>query len=122
MALDMYCYQTKTNIESVDFECSSFEEICQWKKHEPLHNWMERLYFQKGGAKSSFNYQNLQLLPQDIQSLEHAVLNRFFLEKANSPFNNKFYNETVQKDDMIKIVEIKIAISKGFNVYYSSWR
>lgn len=122
MALEMYCYQTKTSIAPVDFECSLFDEVCRWKKNELLHKWMERLYFQKGGAKSSFNYQNLQLLSQDIQSLEVAVLSNFFVENDISSFSNNFYSEDLQKSDMIKIVEIKIAISKGFNVYYSSWR
>lgn len=116
MALEMYCYQTKTSIAPVDFECASFDEICQWKKHEILHKWIERLYFQKGGTKSSFNCQSLQLLPQDVQSLENAVLNKFFIKNLNN------YNEESQKNDMIKIVEIKIAISNGFHVYYTSWR
>ena len=120
MALNMYCYQTKNNTLQVDPEFSSFDEICQWKKHETLHKWMERLYFQKGGIKSSFNCQSLQLLPQDVQSLENSVLNKFFLSPTKLIPTD--YSDELQKNDMIKIIEIKIAISNGFNVYYTSWR
>lgn len=44
-------------------------EIAFWQKHSNLHQWMMRLYLEKGGA-GDFNNDELELVWDDIKRLE----------------------------------------------------
>lgn len=120
MGLDMYAFSAKPKNEETKKEIlENFLltgkaeidpiEIAYWRKHYPLHEWMEALYKEKGGERS-FNCINLILTSKDLDNLEYAVQTALSF-KGNGHYSNN-----------IKFLEIaREELARGNVVYYTSW-
>jgi hypothetical protein len=120
MGLDMYaatCRQKPS--KPVDFEAGEVNELHYWRKHPNLHGWMENLYRQKGGKSDSFNCVNLELLSEDLEVLEHTIINKELPETTGFFFGAS--NGSEQSDDLEFIRKAREAISNGEFVFYTSW-
>ena len=129
MGLDMYAFRVKAEYVIDDFNIrgqdagreDDLEELAYWRKHHDLHGWMERLYRSKGGDKESFNCVPVRLTMQDLQLLEHDVLNSRLPETQGFFFGTNPPDEWTMEQDMKFIVSAKMAITQGDAVYYDSW-
>ena len=128
MGLDMYAWRVKAEDAIGDFEIArnedetgKVEEMFYWRKHHDLHGWMERLYRAKGGTKESFNCVSVRLTMEDLQSLEHDVLNNKLPETQGFFFGTNPPDQYSMEQDMKFIAEAKTAIAMGDAVYYDSW-
>jgi hypothetical protein len=138
MGLDMYIYQAnKRNIEldennliSKVSRSNSFEEIAYWRKNPAIHDWMEKLYFERGG-KETFNGVYLYLSEENLIKLKEDIENfnldyeasGFFFGKSISPLSQDFNKKNHEND--IELVEKTISVLKddpnSIIVYDSSW-
>ncbi|MGG6898839.1 hypothetical protein [Rhizobium sp. BR 315] len=74
MGLDMFAYTTTTKPETpVDFEVDNAQRLHYWRKHPNLHGWMERLYRNKGGSDDDFDLVPLELVAEDLDTLESDI-------------------------------------------------
>lgn len=128
MGLDMYAWRVKAEDAIGDFEIArneeevgKVEEMFYWRKHHDLHGWMERLYRAKGGTKESFNCVSVRLTMEDLQNLEHDVLNNKLPETQGFFFGTNPPDQYSMEQDMKFIAEAKTAIAMGDAVYYDSW-
>jgi hypothetical protein len=129
MGLDMYAFRVKAEDVIDDFNIRDdsmgreepLEELAYWRKHHDLHGWMERLYRAKGGDKESFNCVPVRLTKEDLDLLEHDVLNNTLPETQGFFFGTNPPDEYSREQDMAFIMKAKIAITNGAAVYYDSW-
>jgi hypothetical protein len=128
MGLDMFAWKVEPEQVINDFEVAKDEsnqsylhELYYWRKHHDLHGWMEALYRVKGGTKESFNCVKVRLTLDDLNLLEHAVLNGKLPQTQGFFFGTNTPDEESMKNDMEFIAKAKIAIVQGFAVYYDSW-
>ena len=128
MGLDMYAWRVKAEDAIGDFEIArdekeqtKVEEMYYWRKHHDLHGWMERLYRAKGGTKESFNCVSVRLTMDDLNLLEHDVLNNKLPETQGFFFGTNPPDEYSVQQDMEFISKAKITIAMGDAVYYDSW-
>lgn len=128
MGLDMYAYSV--DIENVvnDFDFKEGErrtELAYWRKHRHLHNYMERLYREKGGDAESFNCIPLRLTLEDIDELEEAIKSNEICQHSNPGFffgSGDCYDFPEEKErDLNFIAEARQAIGENKAVYYDSW-
>lgn len=55
-------------------EPEDLEYLCYWRRHHPLHEWMGRLFVEKGGdPNAKFNQYYVRLIAQDLDKLEHDL-------------------------------------------------
>ena len=129
MGLDMYALSVAKENAIDDFNIAldadgrmiKEEQFFYWRKHHDLHGWMERLYRSKGGNKESFNCVPVRLTMVDLQLLESDVLANKLPETQGFFFGTNPLDEYSIQQDMEFISKAKIAISKGYAVYYDSW-
>jgi hypothetical protein len=120
MGLDMYAMVSNTAPNSpVDFKTDGATEIHYWRKHPNLHGWMQKLYYQKGGAEQSFNCTPVQLEPEDLDRLEIDV------KAKKLPYTDGFFfgesDGSELDDDLAFIAKAREAIAEGLTVFYDSW-
>ena len=120
MGLDMTAFAThETLTNDVDFDVEQFEVLHSWREHIKLHDWMEELYFAKGGCCVLFNCTNLALSMVNVDRLEAAIrlgalyrTNGFFLGTSGG----------FEKDrDLDFISKARTAIEDGKHVFYRPW-
>ena len=120
MGLDMFAYTTSEKLaDSVDFDVATLTEIHYWRKHPNLHGWMEKLYRQKGGSAESFNCVDVQLVREDLDTLEADI------KAGRLPYTEGFFfgvsDGSELEDDLSFINKARDALSENLSVFYSSW-
>lgn len=129
MGLDMYAWRVKSEDAINEFEIarhdddsgSKVEELHYWRKHHDLHGWMERLYYNKGGEKESFNCVHVRLEPLDLDLLERDIRERRLPQTQGFFFGNNPPDDRSNDEDLQFIRNAREAIAAGDAVYYSSW-
>ena len=137
MGLDQWAYYRDADQDGgVDGENNI--TICDWRKHNRLHGWMEQLYVNKGnelvdeGFGSDFNCVELEVTESDLEQLEAHVEGKdlpetggFFFgddsysyEDEDSNFTGGYFHKSI---DLEFIEKGREAIADGKKVYYNSW-
>ena len=123
MGLDQFAFKVKSrNLESqkqdVDFNVDDIEkeELCYWRKHYDLDNWMEQRYRNKGGEDDMFNCCWMKLSKLDLTELEVCLLKGEI----------KYRDWPEELDEQLKsdfkfVDEAKKAIDNGYEVLYTNW-
>lgn len=133
MGLDMYAYTAPAEMvgdKQTDHNELIFKDghavagvdrdFAYWRKFNNLHQWMESLYYRKGGERTSFNCVTVRLMPDDLDRLEAEA-------SKLSPGSGFFWgdeNEMTQGDiDEVNtfIKRSREAIAEGKAVLYDSW-
>lgn len=112
MGLDSFAYHVAEDQADGDFnykEDSNAVEFYYWRKNHQLHNWMKKLYQDKGG-QDEFNCVKLRLTSADLDNLEKEIEN-----------DSSAYQSETDEYDLNFINEARILISEGKAVYYDSW-
>ena len=131
MGLDMYAFSVKPEAVIDDFSFNreatedAVTEIAYWRKHRHLHNYMEKLYRDKGGKAVSFNCTPIRLSKDDLTELEDLILDNQ-LDTYDAPgfffgVSPCYENEDDKARDVDFIREAWRAIQDGKAVYYDSW-
>ncbi len=124
----MYAYRTSVQLSKpVDFQEEVYgkdiqgenQDLHYWRKHPNLHGWMERLYYQKGGQKESFNCAPVELTLDDLYILEADINYAKLPDTAGFFFGQSYGNEA--EDDLKFIQAARQAIEEGDKVFYDSW-
>jgi hypothetical protein len=135
MGLDMYAYvatkpgQNDEFWESAELDPETKEyvgkvskprELAYWRKHPNLHGWMRQLWESKGN-EGDFNGDELELTREDLDALEHDVV------EGNLPSTSGFFfgneaDEYYRGEDLKFIREARAELFMGLRVFYnSSW-
>ena len=124
MGLDMYMFSAdadKIKIDDVKVVSAIVETqactVATWRKHYPLHRWMENLYVNRGGSEE-FNQTDILLTKDNLEDLRVAVLEDAF--KTNEDVSLDYVN--FQKPQDLKFIENALdEIERGRIVFYTSW-
>lgn len=78
MGLDSFLKYVDIKYAIDDFTVAQDAEMIEfkyWRKHQPLHNWMRRLFVRKGGDLSvnQFNCENIRVTIEDLESLKNDM-------------------------------------------------
>ncbi|NCB02924.1 MAG: phosphoglycerate kinase [Spirochaetia bacterium] len=119
MGLDMYVYSTRSKkpVEEIH-KVKMTNELCYWRKHPNLHGWMEELYRERGGEES-FNCVYIELFEEDVVNLEKAI-NEEILPETRGFFFGQSDGEEKQYD-LEQVAKMKVQLSKGRRLFYTSW-
>lgn len=96
-------------------------DMCRWRKHADLNEWMTQLAVRKGvvDAPIEFNCVNLELTTEDIDELEKCV------QGDGLPHGEGFFwgqsQEEDYNDDVKFIRDARKAFKRGDSVIYSCW-
>ena len=128
MGLDMYAWRVKAEDAIDDFtiardeeDSSKVEEMHYWRKHHNLHGWMERLYYAKGGKKTSFNCVPVRLTEVDLLALELDIKSRLLPDTTGFFFGDNPPDEESDQEDLKFIAKCREVLAEGDAVYYDSW-
>ena len=136
MGLDMYAYvatkagQQKEYYDGAEWDTEARDtvnpnvskprELAYWRKHPSLHGWMHKLWESQGNT-GNFNGDELELTWQDLDALEHAVLNRE-LPGTQGFFFGSDADDLYREQDLEFIRQARAEIFLGLRVFYnSSW-
>lgn len=134
MGLDMYAYtapadrfgdEDQADLNHLIFEDGKAREgvdteFAYWSKFNNLHQWMQELYYKKGGKQTSFNCTTVRLMPADLDKLWDAAPDL----KPKSGFFLGDEAEMTQEDvDEVRefVTKARAAIAEGKAVVYDSW-
>ena len=125
MGLDMYAFSTP--LANVKDEISvvnenSLDEIKYWRKNRFIHNYMEKLYHQKGGEEE-FDCHYVRLTTDDLLTLKELIESGD-IAKYNSEgffFGHGGYDEHMKEQDIQFIVDAIDTIGWGNAIYYYAW-
>lgn len=96
------------------------KELFYWRKHPNLQGWMENLWRDKTGNQTDdFNLVHLDLNLSDIENLEEAILSNSLPETSGFFFGTSTPDRKEEDLEFIKLA--KEELSKGNEIYYSSW-
>jgi len=138
MGLDQYAYSRPPRKRNSDDDV----QLMEWRKHNRLQGWMERLWHNKGCPNAQtegdemgdFNCVELQLTKQDIDNLEYAIENfelpescgffwgtdsYFWENEDGKPFPENEY--WYKKNDLMFIESARKALDNKHRIYYSCW-
>jgi hypothetical protein len=139
MGLDMYVYKTEiSNVEIDDnlmitkVKNSDYykdEEFFYWRKHPAIHNWMENLYYDRGG-KGTFNGELILLDKDTLKKLKKDLVKRnlnyetsgFFFGNSQNPDSQAFIPQL--KRDLSFVTSALKEMRENENtvfIYDSSW-
>jgi len=115
MGLDQYAHRQDSNGEDV--------ELANWRKHNALQGWMEKLWTLKTGKPANeLNCEVMQLTAEDLESLWAVV------EAGDLPVTQGFFfgadssqDETRKEKDLRFVDDALKAIDDGEKVFYSCW-
>ena len=116
MGLDQYACSRDSKGESF--------EICDWRKHNALQGWMEKLWTLKTGKPAGeLNCQELELTTEDLKNLKSVV------EAGDLPETlGFFFGHDSRFDEYKKILTLSFVdtaetkIADGQKIFYScSW-
>lgn len=132
MGLDMYAYtvpadmlgDSQTDVSHLIFKDGKAIEgvdtnFAYWRKFNNLHQWMQDLYYKKGGTQE-FNCATVRLMPEDLTRLFDEATNL----KPGSGFFWGEQNEMTSEDvEAVRsfVSDARAAISRGQAVIYDSW-
>ena len=105
-------------------EVQERREIHRWRKHNALHGWFENLAIEMGLVKDEmeFNCVQVDLTPQILDKLEHAVRNHELGPVDGFSFGDTDYDPTEhEQDDLDAIAKAREVLVKGGKCYYNSW-
>ena len=106
--------------ESVNPKVTKPRELAYWRKHPNLHGWMNRLWEAKGGS-GDFNGDELELTAEDLDMLEHDVVNSQLPATGGFFFGNDS-DEHYKEHDLEFIKNARAELFLGLKVFYnSSW-
>lgn len=113
MGLDMWVFSREVGAEDRN-------EIAYWRKFNALHNYMEKLYRERGGEED-FNCVPVQLYKEDLLKLQRTIL-----DNELKPTGGFFFGpqEIYPKDEESTLIFISrglYALSQGQEVFYDSW-
>jgi len=120
MGLTMFALTTTEELLSdVDFEQpEAAEDLHEWRKHDPLHEWMEILYMEKGGTDVDFNDSFLKLDSDDLDRME-AALNG---HAETLPVYLCHPESSERVDDLEFVAKARAALAAGKSViYFGGW-
>ena len=150
MGLDMYAYvankagQQREYYDDAEFDETTRDyvnktvnkprEIAYWRKHPNLHGWMEQLWRNKkysvqptdastptAPESDMFNGIELELVWEDLDNLEHAVMHKQLPSTTGFFFGDES-DEHYYDSDLRFIREAKAELFLGLKVFYnSSW-
>jgi len=109
MGLDSYAYYRLPNSLSV------LKEFHYWRKHYPIHDWMETLWRSKGNTEE-FNCVCVDITSADIDALELCINQDSFYNSTES-YNIKYH----RNDDLQFIVNARNYLKAGLEIVYDSW-
>ncbi len=106
--------------ESVNPKVTKPRELAYWRKHPNLHGWMNRLWEAKGGS-GDFNGNELELTAEDLDMLEHDVVNSQLPATGGFFFGNDS-DEHYKEHDLEFVKNARAELFLGLKVFYnSSW-
>jgi hypothetical protein len=106
--------------ESVNPKVTKPRELAYWRKHPNLHGWMNRLWEAKGGS-GDFNGDELELTAEDLDMLEHDVVNAQLPTTGGFFFGNNA-DEHYRESDLEFVKNARAELFLGLKVFYnSSW-
>ena len=106
--------------ESVNPKVTKPRELAYWRKHPNLHGWMNRLWEAKGGS-GDFNGDELELTAEDLDMLEHDVVNSQLPATGGFFFGNDS-DEHYKEHDLEFVKNARAELFLGLKVFYnSSW-
>lgn len=142
MGLDQYAYAAANNNQRHDYyhevpNVSKPIDIAYWRKHPNLQGWMEKLwrhkegnlllkdkeFIENNGGSVDFNCVELELTWEDLDKLEHDLLNEEVSKLDTKGFffgnpSDRHYREY----DLQFIKDAKAQLFLGLKVFYnSSW-
>ena len=117
MGLDMYA-KSRADVEEHG------EEIFYWRKHYPLHKWMEAKNKEKDSNATDFNCCSLFLSKEDLLELQEAILSNslsyvpkvYVQLDSDEPHVEDIYD--MQKEDLHFCSLALLELAKGKEVYY----
>lgn len=123
MGLDMYGMAKKIGSEEEDIE------IAYWRKHNALHNWMEKLWESKTAPENmegDFNCVDVPLTKEDLLKLQTDVLEGNLEPAIGFFFGDQSYMDNytgsyTQAEDLVFIAKALASIEEGREIYYTSW-
>lgn len=83
--------------------------------HTLLHDWMRRLYLEKGGSNTDFHFGTVTLGKSDLDRLEADIESR---KLSNDTEANSAYTALNQHEDTVMIDKARRAIAMGLTVFY----
>jgi hypothetical protein len=96
-------------------------EFASWRKHNALQGWMENVWREQGNT-GNFNCQYLQLDDELLDRLENDVFANKLPETKGFFFGDDSRHDDFQKEKTLKfIVDARVAIGDGQQVFYRSW-
>lgn len=124
MGLDMYAYTAAE--PNMEWDGNNQREIAYWRKHPNLHGWMEQLWHYKGfplpnSDDPTFNGVELELTWEDLDQLEHDILNNILPETTGFFFGTPA-DDYYRQQDLEFIKNARAELFLGLKVFYnSSW-
>lgn len=98
--------------------------ILYWRKHPDLHDYMERLYIERGGEEE-FNCVNLILNKEDIEKLIENIKAQINGDKVFRERKGFFFGKTIEEDwekDLEAFNEVLLSTDwDKETIYYSAW-
>jgi hypothetical protein len=115
-----------TDKERQDFHkvtrlANEVEEVCYWRKHANLNEWMTQLAVRKGAVKEAFEFNCVDLVieSEDIDELDKIV------NGTGLPTGGGFFwgqsTEADTENDRHFIALARKALAEGKQVIYSCW-
>lgn len=131
MGLDMYAFKCnkkyvlsplEVDKKSMENDNYKMEPVFNWWKNRHLHNWMQDLYYSKGG-KNEFNCDIVELSLDDINSLECDIESGRIAELAEPGFffGDADYNDNMKEKDLEFVTKARELIHEGMAIFYYSW-
>ena len=126
MGLDQIAYKLKKNFinKNVDFslndeECcdSEMDEFAFWRKHWHFDQFMEELYFNKGGKEEIYNSCWLKLSTKDLDGLEIHLQNDQKYKEYDQ--YQEYEGEEIDYDANF-IAQARDALKNGFDIIYTN--
>ena len=96
-------------------------ELQYWRKHNALEGWMKSIWVTNKGGKGEFNCEEIELIEDEIDMLEEAVLLKELPVTAGFFFgSDTSLDEYNFRQDLEFIDKARKEFKKGNSVYYSS--
>ena len=120
MELDMTAFATsETLTNDVDFDVEQFEVLHSWREHTKLHDWMEELYFAKGGCSVLFHCTNLGVSMVNVDRLDAAI--RLGALYCTNGFIVGISGGFERDRDLDFISKARTTIQDGKRIFYRPW-
>ena len=97
------------------------ENLHQWRKHNALQGWMEKLWESRGGT-GNFNCVDVYLYEEDLDKLEADIKAQQLPETSGFFYGpDSRFNKEQMEDDLKFIKKARKALKENKDVVYSSW-